>query len=105
MEACEFRDASKQFLRKNAVIIGISPDAVNSQAKFKDKFELPFTLLADVDKSAALAYGVWKEKILYGKAAMGIERSTFVIDEKGKLAAIFRKVTAAGHAAQVLAAL
>ncbi len=105
IEACEFRDQSKKFTKKDAVIVGISPDAVKSQAKFKDKFDLPFTLLCDVDKKAAEAYGVWKEKNMYGKKVMGIERTTFVIGEDGRIAKIYPKVKAQGHAEQVLAAL
>ena len=105
VEACEFRDQSKKFAKKDAVIVGISPDAVKSQAKFKDKFDLPFTLLCDVDKKAAEAYGVYKEKNMYGKKVMGIERTTFVIGPDGRIAKIFRKVKAQGHAEQVLATL
>jgi peroxiredoxin Q/BCP len=105
VEACEFRDSSKKFTKKNAVIVGISPDAVKSQARFKDKFELPFTLLCDVDKSAAQAYGVYKEKNMYGKKVMGIERTTFIIGEDGRIAKIFAKVQAQGHAEQVWNAL
>jgi peroxiredoxin Q/BCP len=105
VEACEFRDQSKKFTRKDAVIVGISPDAVKSQAKFKDKFDLPFTLLCDVDKEAAQAYGVYKEKNMYGKKVMGIERTTFVVGEDGRIVKIFPKVKAQGHAEQVLAAL
>ena len=105
IEACEFRDQSKKFTKKDAVIVGISPDAVKSQAKFKDKFDLPFTLLCDVDKKAAEAYGVWKEKNMYGKKVMGIVRTTFIIGEDGKIAKIFPKVKAQGHAEQVLAVL
>jgi peroxiredoxin Q/BCP len=105
VEACEFRDSSKKFTKKNAVIVGISPDAVKSQARFKDKFELPFTLLCDVDKSAAQAYGVYKEKNMYGKKVMGIERTTFIIGEDGRIAKIFAKVKAQGHAEQVWNAL
>ena len=105
VEACEFRDESVKFAKHDAVIVGISPDAVKSQAKFKDKFDLPFTLLCDVDKKAAQAYGVYKEKNMYGKKVMGIERTTFVIGEDGRIAKIFPKVKAQGHAAQVLAAL
>ena len=104
-EACEFRDFSKEFAKKDAVIVGISPDAVKSQAKFKGKFDLPFTLLADVDRAAAEAYGVYKEKNMYGKKVMGIERTTFVIGASGKIEKIFPKVKAAGHAELVLAAL
>lgn len=105
VEACEFRDDSKKFTKKNAVIVGISPDAVKSQAKFKDKYELPFTLLCDVDKEAANAYGVYQEKNMYGKKVMGIVRTTFIIGEDGRIAKIFPKVKAQGHAEQVLAAL
>ncbi|MEO7143315.1 MAG: thioredoxin-dependent thiol peroxidase [Bryobacteraceae bacterium] len=104
-ESCEFRDAVKQFGRRDAVILGISPDAPSAQAKFKTKYDLPFTLLADVDHRAADAYGVWKEKSMYGKTYMGIERSTFVIGPDGKIRKIFRKVKPEGHAAEVLAAL
>jgi peroxiredoxin Q/BCP len=105
VEACEFRDQSKKFAGKNAVIVGISPDAVKSQSKFKDKFDLPFTLLCDVDKEAAQAYGVYKEKNMYGKKVMGIERTTFIIGADGRIAKIFPKVKAQGHAEQVLNAL
>ena len=105
VEACEFRDNSKKFAKKNVVIIGISPDVVKSQAKFKDKFNLPFTLLCDVDKTAAQAYGVYKEKNMYGKKVMGIERTTFIIDEDGRIAKLFSKVKAQGHADQILATL
>ena len=105
VEACEFRDHSRKFAKKDAVIVGISPDAVKSQAKFKDKFDLPFTLLCDVDKKAAEAYGVYKEKNMYGKKVMGIERTTFVIGEDGRIAKIYPKVKAQGHAEQVLASL
>ena len=105
VEACEFRDHSKKFARKDSVIVGISPDAVKAQAKFKDKFDLPFTLLCDVDKEAAEAYGVYKEKNMYGKKVMGIERTTFVIGEDGRIAKIYPKVKAQGHAEQILETL
>jgi peroxiredoxin Q/BCP len=105
VEACEFRDQSKKFAGKDAVIVGISPDAVKSQSKFKEKFGLPFTLLCDVDKEAAQAYGVYKEKNMYGKKMMGIERTTFIIGADGRIAKIFPKVKAQGHADQVLQAL
>src|SRR6266568_9359810 len=105
VEACKFRDQSKKFAKKAAVIVGISPDAVKSQAKFKGKFELPFTLLCDVDKEAAQAYGVYKEKNMYGKKVMGIVRTTFIIGADGRIAKIYPKVKAQGHAEQVLAAL
>lgn len=104
-EACEFRDTSKKFSKANTVIIGVSPDATKAQAKFKDKFDLPFTLLADVDHKTAEAYGVWKEKSMYGKKYMGVERTTFVIDPNGKVKKIFPKVKVEGHAEEVLAAV
>lgn len=104
-ESCEFRDASKKFSKANTVIVGISPDAARAQAKFKEKFDLPFILLADVDHHAAEAYGVWKEKSMYGKRYMGIERTTFVIDTEGVIKKIFPKVKVEGHAEEVLAAV
>ena len=87
------------------MVLGISPDPPKAQASFKEKQHLPFTLLSDVDKDAAKAYGVWKEKNMYGKKVMGIERSTFVIDEQGKIRKIFSKVKPAGHAEEVLEVL
>jgi|SRR5579862_518676 len=105
MEAREFRDAITKFNKKGAVVLGISPDTPKAQAGFKQKECLPFTLLCDTDKQVAQAYGVWREKNMYGRKVMGIERSTFVIDEKGKIAKIFSKVKPAGHAAEVLAAI
>ena len=104
-EACEFRDSSKKFTKANTVIVGISPDATKAQAKFKDKFDLPFTLLADVDHKVAEDYGVWKEKSMYGKKYMGVERTTFVIGPDGKIKKIFPKVSVDGHAEEVLAAI
>ncbi|MGA8027300.1 MAG: thioredoxin-dependent thiol peroxidase [Bryobacteraceae bacterium] len=104
-ESCEFRDTSQKFSKANTVIVGVSPDATKAQAKFKDKFDLPFTLLADVDHQAAEAYGVWKEKSMYGKKYMGIERTTFVIDPQGVIKKIFPKVKVEGHAEEVLAAV
>ena len=105
VEACEFRDDMAAFKRKDSVIVGISPDKPAAQAKFKTKYDLPFTLLADEEKSAAQAYGVWKEKNMYGKKVMGIVRTTFVIGPDGKIEKIYNKVTAKGHAAEVLAGL
>ena len=104
-EACEFRDAQKTFTKKNAAIIGISPDKAAAHAKFAAKYSLPYTLVPDPEHAIAEAYGVWKEKSMYGRKYMGIERTTFVIDEKGKIAKIFAKVKPAGHAAEVLEAL
>ncbi len=105
VEACEFRDRAKEFAGRNAAIVGVSPDKSPAQLKFKTGQNLPFTLLADVDRRAAEAYGVWKLKTMYGKSVMGIERSTFVIGEDGRIERIFRKVKAAGHAARVLEAV
>jgi len=104
-EACEFRNGLKQFAKKGAVVVGISPDKPSAQASFKEKYELPFTLLADEEKAAAHAFGVWKEKNMYGKKVMGIERSTFVIGPDGRIEKIYAKVKAQGHAAEVLAEL
>ncbi len=105
MEACEFRDAFPRFGGLDAVILGASPDTVAAQAKFKAKFQLPFTLLADADHVLAERYGVWKEKTMYGKASMGVERTTFVIGRDGRITHVFPKVKAAGHAAEVAQAL
>jgi peroxiredoxin Q/BCP len=104
-EACAFRDISKTFTKANTVIVGVSPDTSKAQLKFKEKFDLPFTLLADLDHAAAEAYGVWKEKSMYGRTYMGVERTTFVIDAKGVIKKIFPKVKVEGHAEEVLAAL
>lgn len=104
-EACEFRDAFPKFGKLDAEILGVSPDPVKKQAKFKEKYELPFTILADIDKEAAQAYGVWAEKSMYGRKYMGNERTTFIISKDGKIAKIFRKVKPAGHAAEVQEAL
>jgi len=105
VEACEFRDGIKAFAKKGAAVVGVSPDKPAAQAKFKQKYDLPFTLLADEEKSAAQAYGVWKEKNMYGKKVMGIERTTFVIGPDGKIEKIYNKVKAKGHAEEVLAGL
>jgi peroxiredoxin Q/BCP len=105
VEACEFRDWIKAFGKKGAAIIGVSPDKPAAQAKFKHKYDLPFTLLADQDKAAAEAYGVYQEKNMYGKKSMGIVRTTFVIGPDGKIEKIYHKVKAKGHAAEVLAGL
>jgi peroxiredoxin Q/BCP len=104
-ESCEFRDASKRFAKRNAEIVGISPDKTESQAKFATKYSLPYTFVPDTDHKIAEAYGVWKEKSMYGRKYMGIERTTFVIDPQGKIAQIFPKVKVAGHAAEVLESL
>ena len=104
-EACSFRDAFADYKKAGAVILGVSPDDTESHAKFAKKFELPFSLLADDDKQVCEAYGVWKEKSMYGKKYMGVERTTFVIDKKGIVQKIFPKVKVAGHSTQVLEAV
>ena len=105
IEACEFRDSLAALRKKGTTVLGISPDKPAAQAKFKQKYDLPFTLLTDENKAAAEAYGVWKEKNMYGKKVMGIERTTFLIGTDGKIEKIWPKVKAKGHAAEVLAAL
>src|SRR5437773_6988378 len=104
-QACGIRDSWDAFQERGAVVLGVSPDRESSHVKFKEKYGLPFTLLADPDHSVAEAYGVWVEKTNYGKTYMGIERSTFVIDADGKLASVMRRVKPDTHAADVLAAL
>ena len=104
-ESCEFRDAFPRFTGREAVILGASPDSVDEQAKFKKKYAFPFALLADVGHGLAELYGVWKEKSMYGRKYMGVERTTFVIDPQGRVSHVFAKVKPAGHAAEVVVAL
>lgn len=104
-QACGFRDEMPRFEGADAIILGVSPDPVKAVAKFKQKYSLPFTLLADEDHAAAEKYGVWVEKSMYGKTYMGVARTTFVINAEGKIAAVFPKVKVEGHSAEVLAAL
>ena len=104
VEACEFRDTYKQMQKTGAVLLGISPDTPKAQKKFQDKFTLPFTLLADADKKVAEAFGVMKEKNMYGKKVWGVARTTFLIDGEGKIAKVFENVKPDGHAEEVLAA-
>jgi peroxiredoxin Q/BCP len=104
-QACGIRDSWDEFEKRGAVVLGVSPDSESSHVKFKQKFGLPFTLLADSDHATAEAYGVWVEKKNYGKTYMGVERSTFVIDGDGKLVKAMRKVKPDTHAADVLAVL
>lgn len=101
-EACAFRDARADYEKAGAKVIGVSPDDVKSHRKFADKYELPFTLLADPETKVCQAYGVWKEKSMYGRKYMGVERTTFVIDGKGKVARVFPKVKVDGHSDAVL---
>ena len=101
-EACDFRDANDQFKDYNTVVIGISPDDLKSHDKFIAKHELPFLLLSDENHEVAELFGVWKLKKNFGREYMGIERSTFVVDEEGKLAKEWRKVRVKEHVAEVL---
>jgi peroxiredoxin Q/BCP len=103
-QACALRDAWSDFADR-AVVLGVSPDDEGSHVKFKQKYELPFTLLADTEHEVAEAYDVWKERSMYGNTFMGIERSTFVIDRDGNVAREFRKVKPDEHAGLVLEAL
>ena len=100
-EACDFRDAFPNFDKTNAVILGLSPDSVQSHKKFAEKFELPFILLSDENKKVLEKYGVWKEKSMYGRKYMGVERTTVLIDEKGIIRKIYPKVKVNGHVDQV----
>lgn len=104
-ESCDFRDVESQILRAGGVIVGVSLDGKESHQKFTKKFGLPFALLSDEEATISKAYGVYKEKNMYGKKYWGIERTTFVIDAEGKVKAIFRKVKVDGHADEVLTAL
>ncbi len=104
-EACAFRDAIADYEKLGAKIVGVSPDGAESHARFVKKHGLPFTLLADTDKTACEAYGVWKEKSMYGKKYMGVERTTFVIDARGIVRQIFPKVKVEGHSSAVLEAI
>lgn len=104
-EACDFRDAFPRFGKTNAQVIGVSPDDVESHRKFKKKYQLPFQLLADEAHKLAEALGVWKEKSMYGKKYMGVERTTILVDRSGRVARIFPKVRVPGHVEEVEAAL
>jgi thioredoxin-dependent peroxiredoxin len=104
-QACGIRDAWGDFEQRGAVVLGVSPDAESSHVKFKEKYGLPFTLLADTDHRVADDYGVWKEKTYAGKTYWGNERSTFVIDADGRVAKVMRSVKPDTHAEQVLDAL
>jgi peroxiredoxin Q/BCP len=105
LQACDIRDAWEEFEATGATMLGVSPDPVASHRKFRDKYDLPFTLLADPDHEVAERYGVWQEKSYAGKTYMGIDRSTFVIDADGTVSKVMRGVKAAEHAGDVLAVL
>ncbi len=104
-EAKSFTDLAQDFATAGATVIGISPDSVASHAKFKSKHGLDVILAADEEKSVVEAYGVWVQKSMYGRKYMGVERSTFLIDAKGRIAEVWRKVKVPGHAAEVLKAV
>jgi thioredoxin-dependent peroxiredoxin len=104
-QACGIRDVWEEFERRGAVVVGISPDSPASHAEFKAKYGLPFTLLSDEEHEVAERYGTWVEKRNYGKTYMGVERSTFVIDEDGTVVKVMRRVKPDTHAAEALAAL
>jgi len=103
-EACSFRDEFSKFKKRGIVVLGVSPDKEASHKKFATKYKLPFTLLADTDHSIVEAYGVWGEKKFMGRTYMGVHRTTFLIDEKGKIKKIFEKVKPEDHANEVLEA-
>ena len=105
VEACDFRDNIKKFEKKNSVIIGVSADDTKSHVKFKEKYDLPFTLLSDETHKMLEDYGVWQEKSMYGKKYQGIVRTTFVIDEKGNIEKVFEKVKVDGHINEILESL
>ena len=104
-QACAIRDNYGEFAERGAVVLGVSPDSETSHVKFKEKYGLPFTLLADPDHHVADEYGTWVEKKNYGKTYMGVERSTFLIDSEGHVAKVMRRVKPDTHADEVLAAL
>ncbi len=104
-EACAFRDDFSGYQARGATILGVSPDSSNSHARFVEKFNLPFTLLADAEHQVCEMYGVWKEKNMYGRKSMGVERTTFVIDAKGIVRAAFPRVKVDGHSDAVLNAI
>jgi len=104
-EACDFRDNIKLIAKKGGAVIGVSADSVESHRKFAEKFDLPFPLASDEKKEVLHAYGVWKEKSMYGRKFMGIERTTVVIDGKGVITHIFPKVKVGGHVKELLALL
>lgn len=103
-EACSFRDSFSKFKKQGIAVLGVSPDSEASHKKFSAKYKLPFTLLADKDKSISEAYGVYGEKKFMGRTYMGVHRTTFLIDEKGKIKKVFEKVKPDEHASEVLEA-
>ena len=104
-EACAFRDRQAEIEQLGAKVLGVSPDTVESHVKFRDKFNLNFPLLADPDHAVAEKYGAWREKNMYGKKSMGVQRSTYLIDADGKVAKVWQRVQVDGHDDQVIEAL
>lgn len=104
-EACAFRDARADWEALGAKVLGVSPDTVADHKKFAEKYSLPFTLLADPDRAVCEAYGIWKEKNMYGRKSFGVVRSTFVIDKDGKIVKVFPRVRVDGHSDAVLTIL
>jgi peroxiredoxin Q/BCP len=104
-EACNFRDDYSEIVAAGAAVLGVSPDPVKSHDKFKAKFQLPFALLSDTDHQVAETYGAWGEKKMYGKTYEGILRSTFIIDEEGRIIKVFPKVKPKNHSQEVLEVL
>jgi peroxiredoxin Q/BCP len=104
-QACDLRDNLASIAGKGAAVLGVSPDPIASHVRFRDKFQINFPLLSDEDHKVAETYGVWKEKSMYGKKYWGIERSSFIIDEKGVVREAWRKVSPKGHAEKVREAL
>ena len=105
VEACGFRDLIKDIEKAATIVLGVSPDGLKSHEQFIQKFNLPFLLLSDEDKKACTDYGVWVEKSMYGRKYMGVARTTFIIDQNGKMARVFEKVKPEGHTQEVLEAL
>jgi thioredoxin-dependent peroxiredoxin len=104
-EACRFRDEFPRFEKLDTKVIGISPDSIESHKKFAEKYNLPFTLLSDEGKEVLEAYDVWKQKSMYGRNYMGVERTTYIVDENGKIEKVFPKVKVENHIEEVLKAL
>lgn len=105
IEACDFRDRLPDFESRDAIVFGVSPDPVEDLVRFRDDQGLSYRLLSDADHAVAEAYGVWKEKTNFGRTYMGVERSTFVVDEEGRVARAYRGVSPEGHASEVLAGI
>jgi len=104
-EACDFRDSLSQLASNNVTVVGVSPDSVKSHDKFKTKYSLPFTIVSDEDHAVCEAYDTWKQKSMYGRTYMGVERTTYIIDPKGTIRKVYAKVSVKGHVDAVLADL